>query len=159
MARSNRMTAYDVMEARGVFARNPANPDSRSEDGESLYTGPVRFPQMFYHPEGLERILVPGELVTTRDGQAFLDPKTGAPRYVGEQKEIIWRLAQDETEAEDLIAAGWHEHPAQALKAAGRPAPPMGAQSRMTGLEAEVARLKARLKAVGEDEDVTSGDI
>lgn len=156
MARSNRMTAYDVMEARGVFARNPANPDSRSDDGESLYVGPVRFPQMFYHPEGAERILVPGELVTTRDGQPFIDPKTGEPKYVGEQREIIWRLAADEAEAEELALEGWHEHPAQALKAAGKPAPAMGAQSKMNGLEAEVARLRARLADLGDEEPGTA---
>src|SRR5207249_4961283 len=110
------------------------------------------FPKMFYHPEGAERVLVPGELVTTRDGQAFTDPVTGKPKYVGEQREIIWRLAADDAEAKELISAGWHEHPAQAFKAAGRPAPAMGAQSKMNGLEAEVARLRARLRAVGEDD-------
>lgn len=148
-ANQNRMTIYDAMEARGIFALNPANQDSRSESGESLYAGPVEFPKMFYHPLGLERVIVPGEPLTDSRGNPVIDYKTGEQKIVGEQREIIWQIAKDEAEAEALQAAGWHDLPGLAMVAAGKPAPPASPASKVKSLEDQVASLRAKLAEAG----------
>ncbi len=138
-------TPYDVMEANGVFASNPANPGSADAQGNQLYKGPVKFPQMFYHPSGEERILVPGEELRRPDGQPVMDYKTNRPMIVGELKEIIWQIAADEGEAEALRMAGWHDHPAKAIHAAGGVAPPISSAEQMSKMEEEIARLQSEL--------------
>src|SRR6266851_1485249 len=97
----NRFTIFDAMEARGVFASNSANADSRDEnEGTSLYEGPVQYPKMLYHPVGKRRVIVQGETI--------VDPLRG-PLVVSEQSEIIWEIVRTPEEEENLRAAGWHD--------------------------------------------------
>src|SRR5690348_16414877 len=149
MRARNRFTIYDMMEAKGAFSSNPANADSVDPvEGTSLYTGPVKYPRMFYHPEGLERVTNPGEV--TRD------PITGAGVVLGRQTEIIWELARDEADEKRLRADGWHDHPAKAIAAAGGEAPPISSQQRIDDLEAQLHRTQEELaKAKGPGAPVT----
>jgi hypothetical protein len=105
----DRFTVYDAMEAADYFSANPANSNSRNKDGQALYTGPVKFPMMLYHPRGEERVLVPG----TKERTPY-----GTVEIFGEQWEIISKVVANETELADAIAEGWHKHPAHAIKAA-----------------------------------------
>ena len=105
--RANRFTIYDAMEAKGVFEANPANADSRDLDGQSLYQGPVTYPKMLYHPQGLERVTVPAEIIVTPLG----------PQRVNEQKELIWQIVASLKEEKELLSAGWHDHPSKAIRA------------------------------------------
>jgi hypothetical protein len=133
---TNRFTIFDALEASGYFDSNPANQQSRDKTtGESLYKGPVQYPKMFYHPEAAERITVPAEIIMTPIG----------PKSVGEQREIISAIAEDAVAEEKLRAEGWHDHPAKALMAAGRDAPPMSSQAHIDDLQAEVERLQKQL--------------
>lgn len=134
MALHKRFTIYDMMEAKGLFATNPANAEARDPvTGANLYTGPQRYPKMFYHPKGEEKIIVPAELITTPMG----------PKAVGEQREMISKIAANEAEEKELIAAGWWDHPAKGLKAAGKPVPQMGSDGRIQELEKQLAELTA----------------
>jgi len=130
--RHRRFTIYDMMEAKGVFEANPANPDSRGEDGQALYTGPVPYPKMFYSPTGEERVTTPAEIIVTPLG----------PKAVGEQRELVHTLANNAQEEADLRAAGWWDHPAKSIAAAGRKAPSMGSDSRIADLESQIAQLQ-----------------
>jgi len=130
--RHRRFTVYDMMEAKGLFESNPANQDSRSADGLPLYTGPVQYPKMFYSPKGEERITVPAEIIVTPLG----------PKSVGEQRELISELALTPEDEARLRASGWHDHPAKAMKAAGKNAPAMSSDSRIADLEAQIAKLQ-----------------
>jgi len=159
-AGANRRTVYDVMEDSGIFRRNPANADSLADNGDPLYQGPVEYPKMLYHPKGEERVLVPGEMLLTRDGQPLINHRTQQPVIVGEQKEIIWKMVETPEEEAELVTEGWHTHPALAIAAAndGRPVPPMGNATRLTTMtkdladkEAELEALKKRLIDLGED--------
>lgn len=133
--RNRRFTIYDAMEAKGVFDANPANPYARDPvSNDSLYTGPVPYPKMFYSPTGEYQITVPGEWITTLNG----------PKLVGEQKELIHTLAKNADEEATLREAGWHDHPAKAITAGGGKAPPTSAGDRIASLEAELARLRAQ---------------
>jgi hypothetical protein len=129
--RANRFTIFDVMESKGVFEDNPNN------SGSSDYKGPTLYPKMFYHPEGRERIVQRAEIIATPMG----------PERVGEQKEIIQRVANDADEEEALRASGWHDHPAKAMKAAGREMPPVVDNNRESELEAQIRLLQAQLAA------------
>jgi hypothetical protein len=133
----HRFTIYDAMEARGDFRRNPANVGAVDSEGLATYRGPVQYPQMFYHPEGLTRVTVPAERVQIG----------GEWKSVGEQREIIWQIANNAAEAAKLAEAGWHDHPAKAIKASGRPAPSMGVGEQVKDLQSEIDRLKAELAA------------
>lgn len=133
--RNQRLTIYDIMDQQGRFASNPANPGSVNEAGESIYKR-QDFPKMFYHPLGETRITVPAETVVTPFG----------PKFVGEQREIIWRLAADADEAEALRAEGWHDHPAKALRAAGLEAPPISQTEIIEDKDAEIKRLMKELE-------------
>lgn len=106
MPQKTRFTIYDAMEQNGIFSSNPANPGSRDNDGNSLYTGPVEFPKMLYHPEGEQRIIVPAEIVVTPLG----------PRELNEQKEMLHLIVNNQAEADAALAEGWHDHPAKALR-------------------------------------------
>lgn len=145
MARNQRFTIFDIMEARGDFASNPANPDSRGNENQPLYKGPVPYPRMFYHPEGQERILVPGEVLTGANGAPVIDWETNRPKIVGEQRELVWKLAQNADEEAQLRAAGWHDHPAKALAAAGKPVPAVSSDQRIRELEAQAKSLQDQL--------------
>ena len=127
MRRDKRFTIYDVMEANGVFDSNAANAIS------SDYEGPVPYPQMFYHPQGESRVLVPGEPINTPLGV----------QVVGEQRELVNQIARNKIEADALRAAGWHDHPAKAVAASGKVAPAMSPDSRIKDLEAQIRRLQA----------------
>lgn len=134
--RAQRFTVFDVMEARGDFDNNVANAQSPE------FSGPQPYPQMFYHPEGRERVLKPAEVIMTYEG----------PKKVGELREIIWKIANDKAEANALIADGWHSKPADAIRANGGQAPASSAAETIARLEAELAELRAerRATAIGE---------
>ncbi len=148
--RDNRFTIYDAMEKAGIFDSNPANNYSRDPtDGHSLYTGPVPYPKMLYHPLGEEKVTVPGEILSTAFG----------PKLVGEQRELIWQIVNNEAEDVAAAAAGWHDHPSKAIRARIeklietsqfseaetakllKSIPTMSSDSRIKDLEAEIARL------------------
>lgn len=152
--RDNRFTIYDALEKSGYFDKNPANSYARDmTDGSTLYKGPVQFPMMLYHPEGSEKIIVPAEIVSTPMGA----------KEVGEQRELEWKIVQNEAEMKGLLADGWHTHPAKAVRARvelliakmtedGKlddktkakllaSIPTMSSDQRIKDLEAELARL------------------
>lgn len=145
MARQARtFTIFDVLDRKGYFDSNPANAQSTSNEGEPLYTGPLKYPMMFYHPEGEEHILVPGTYEQTQNGVQFL----------GEKKEIIWQLVESEEKEIELRGLGWHDHPAKAMAAAqeldpkafgGKAPPPMAAAGQISKLEEKIAQLQKEL--------------
>lgn len=106
MPQKNRFTIYDAMENSGVFASNAANAGSRDNDGNALYIGPVEYPKMLYHPEGEERVVVPAEIIMTPLGA----------KEVNEQKELINKTVNSVEEEAVLVAEGWLDHPAKAVK-------------------------------------------
>lgn len=130
-ARRTRFTIYDVMESQGVFEDNHANACS------SDYKGPQEYPKMFYHPMGAERIIQRAEIIATPMG----------PERVGELKQIISRTAADADEEAALRELGWHDHPALAMKAAGKEMPPMVSRGREADLEEQIRKLSAELAA------------
>lgn len=138
---AKRFTIYDMMEERGVFTSNPANPNSRDAEGLALYKGPVEYPKMFYHPEGEERVLVPGS-TEVLPGNRLVE--------VPPQKELISTVANNLEEEEELRAAGWHDHPAYAMAAAGKPMPAVGAAGYIQTLEQQLAKANKELAAAKE---------
>ena len=128
-SRKTRFTIYDVMESQGVFEDNPANACS------PMYKGPQEYPKMFYHPEGKEIITQRAEIIATPMG----------PERVGEIKELIWRGAADADEEAALRELGWHDHPAKAMKAAGKEMPQVAHIGREMELEAQIEALKKQL--------------
>lgn len=146
MSRENIHTVYDRMNAKGFFATNPANREARDKlTGESLYSGPIPFPKMLYHPNGKTKITVPAVAENTPFG----------PEYRGEQREIISKIVNNSEELKTALADGWHEHPADSFnaglteeqKAAGVKAPAKSSAQRVSSLEEQVARLTAELAA------------
>ena len=144
MAQTRLHTVYHAMDAKGLFDQNPANVSAKNSDGNSIYAGPQQFPKMYYHPLGEENIINPGEWVETVRGVVLL----------GEQKELVSKVAQNQQEADQLEAAGWWDHPAKSL--AARPGidpklvPQISSDSRIKDLEAKIAALEAeRAKALG----------
>ena len=140
-------TVYDMMDARGDFDANPANPQSRDPvSGEALYKGPVQFPVMLYHPEGKKRTLSPAV-----PGQAAVI-------------EIINKVAKTRAEFDELRKQGWHEHPVDALKASGVSndlLPAKGSTDRVAQLEAQIAEQNAELARLREgklQDDAADGD-
>lgn len=129
-------TRYHVMEAEGVFDENPANPTARDRDGMSLYTGPVQFPKMLYHPQGEERVTAPGEYVLSPGGRESL---------VGQQRELVHRIVNNAEEEAAALAEGWHTTPARAIAASGRTPPPESPAQIISDKDAEIERLKAQL--------------
>lgn len=126
-----------MMEAKGLFEANPANPGSRFSDGTSAYSGPVKFPKMLYHPQGLTEVTVPAVAVETPFG----------PQWRGEQKQIICKTVGSVQEEEALLAEGWHEHPAHAMEAAGLQAPPISSGARIDDLQRQIEKLTAERNA------------
>lgn len=135
--RQNRFTVYDMLEAKGAFESNPANIDSRGPEGEMLYKGPIPYPKMMYHPLGERKMIAPGEIITTPMG----------PKIVGQQFEIVNRTVQTEAEERVLREAGWHDHPAKAMRAAGLEGPDLGPMDRMADLEEQIRVLLAEKAA------------
>jgi hypothetical protein len=144
MARKNTMfTIYHLMDANGHFDQNPANQQAKDQDGRPLYEGPVEYPKMFYHPMGEMRITVPAELIETPRGV----------KEVGEQREIIWKIARNEAEGNRLRDQGWHSSPAKAIAAAGGVAPPESAEEIIHDKDAMIRKLQRELaEARGEAE-------
>lgn len=142
-ARRNRMTIYDLMEAAGKFASNPANAASISEDGTSLYVGPLEYPKMLYHPKGELRIVVPERIEPTPIG----------PVHIPAQTEMIHRIVQNAAEEDEARSEGWHDHPADAIAASDAAlaglikVPPKGAGAVLQAKDKEIERLKAELAA------------
>jgi hypothetical protein len=136
MAAKRRFTIYDAMEDRGIFNDNPANPSSVDSAGLPMYKGPVPYPKMLYHPTGETRITVPGEIIVTPIG----------PKEVGVQREIIWELVDGPEREQELLADGWHSHPAEAIAASGAIAPSMGASGVVKEKDKKIAELEAKLK-------------
>ncbi len=144
MARGNDnvFTIYDLMDRAGYFRQNTANRDAVGPDRQSTYKGPVAYPKMMFHPEGKTKIVVPAEVISTPFG----------PQRVGEQREIIWQVAQDEVQEASLREQGWHDSPAKAIRAGGGEAPPVSSLERVAELEDEMARLRAELAAAKADQ-------
>jgi hypothetical protein len=100
---------------------------------------------MFYHPEGLEKVIVPGRsMVNPVTGEALLD-RNGNQIERGEQREIVWQTANSEEEEARLRAAGWWDHPAKALAAAGKPAPAMSSAQTIEELQKILAETQKQL--------------
>lgn len=131
---AQRFTVFDVMQAKGVFKKNPANIDSQTEQGVPLYQGPVQYPKMLFHPTGEERIIQQGEVIVTPMG----------PQRVMQQREIIWQVVNSPDEERKLIEAGWHTHPANAMRAGGKDAPATGADQVIADLQRKIADLQAQ---------------
>lgn len=133
---SERFTIYDAMEKKGVFRANPANVSAIDPiTGESKYVR-AEYPKMFYHPKGEEEVLIAGAV----------DPQTG--RVEGLTKGIKFAVAKDPDGEAKLRAAGWHDHPSDAMRAAGRDAPPKSPAQHINSLEDENARLRKELEAL-----------
>lgn len=129
--RNKRFTIYDMMEEKGVFEANPANPDSRDVNGMSIYKK-AEFPLMLYHPDGARRVMVPGEIIATPMG----------PRKVGEQTALINKTVNSEAELEAALAEGWHRSPHDALRAANGEAPLKSQEDTIRELEEKIASLQ-----------------
>jgi hypothetical protein len=122
------------MQSKGVFEDNAANSISPK------YKGPELYPKMFYHPDGLERVTVPADTQVTPYG----------PIKLWEQREIIHRIANNQEEADELRALGWHDHPTKAMLAAGKDVPEAASVvdgDRVIDLEARIRALEAELAA------------
>lgn len=131
---AQRFTVFDVMEAKGVFKKNPANVNAQTEQGQPLYNGPVQYPRMLYHPKGEERIIQQGEVIMTPLG----------PQRVMQQREIIYKIVNNPAEEKELIALGWHTHPAKAIQASGKEAPATGADQVIADLQRKIAELQSQ---------------
>lgn len=134
----NAFTIFDVMERKGYFRSNPANVNSRLANGLPAYKKQL-FPKMVYHPKGEQRITNPAEVIATPLG----------PKRVGEQRELIWKIAEDQEAYSALKAEGWHDTPTDAIAARGGPdaiLSPMEVE--LEELRRVVADQKARLEAV-----------
>ncbi len=142
-----RFTVYDAMDARGEFRKNSANIDSKDHMGRSAYRK-EELPKMFYHPLGEEQVVQPAEAVATPFG----------PKMVGEQKRIKSKIATTEAEAEELRNAGWHEHPALALKAAGKPVPQVIRVGTAKTLKEQMAELQKQIDESERLEAAQEGD-
>lgn len=134
----HRFTIFDMMDAKGVFAANPANTHARDPNsGDALYVGPVEYPKMFYHPEGLERQVEAERKEATATGIVTMPARF----------EMVSKVAKNAEEGKVLRDAGWHDHPAKALLAAGKEAPAMSSGARISDLEAQMAAMKKELDA------------
>ena len=153
MSTRHRFTIFDVLEQKGYFEANPANPQSRDKtDGRALYTGPVEYPKMLYHPTGQERVIVPAEVIQTPLG----------PKEVGEQRELVWQIVDSAAADAEAQAEGWWDHPSKAIRKRVellieanphfsekerakllKAIPVMSSDTRIRDLEAEIARLTA----------------
>ena len=152
-------TIFDVMEDKGVFRANSANPNAVDREGRPLYAGPVQFPMMVYHPKGEEEILVPGVAEMTPFG----------PKMVGEQRGIIYRIVGNAQELREATAEGWHDHPAKAIAAANAlrvergeaplPVPPISAASTISGLEKQLAEAQAALALAQENAKIGQKEV
>src|SRR5215471_635883 len=130
-ARAHRFTIYDVMEAQGILDENKANTSSPD------YGGPLEYPKMFYHPRGETRVTQRAEIIATPLG----------PQKVGEQLELVHRIANNADEERAFRELGWHDHPSKAIAASGKEAPPTVSYSREDELRSQIEALQAQLAA------------
>lgn len=140
-----RYSVFDHMERKGAFEGNPANPNSRDAQGQSLYKGPVGYPKMFYSPKGEENEVSPAHLEFDR-GREFTVPA----KY--EMKTAV----ADGPEAErKLRAAGWHDHPAKSVEAGNKERVKLGLAPKLVPemSSAELASRKALAAAAEELEE------
>lgn len=133
MAGLQRYSVFDHMERKGVFQTNPANPDSRDGQGQSLYKGPVGYPKMFYSPKGEEREISPEHLEFDR-GREFTVPA---------RHELVTAVVDSPEAERKLRAAGWHDHPAKAIEAGNRERAKLGKPLRLVP-EMSSAELASR---------------
>ena len=139
MARQNkRFTIYDAMEAAGHFDINPANSYAIDPTTKQSIYKRAEHPKMFFHPQGEEKITVPAEEILTPFG----------PKRIGEQRELIWKVAANKAEEEELRAEGWWDHPADAIGARTGKAPERSSDETISKLMAELEAKKAELAAV-----------
>ena len=131
MAKRSRYTVYDMLDEKGVFEENPANPCAGSRYVKQNY------PKMFYHPKGEERIVQRAEVIATPAGH----------EKVGELRQMITKIAENEEEADKLLSEGWWDHPAKAIKARGGEVPPT-IDSQVDEKDAEILRLRKELAKV-----------
>ena len=135
MAKRRIFTIYDKMDEDGVFDLNPANVQARSKDGRAIYKK-AEYPRMVYHPKGEMRITTPGTAVASPFG----------PQWVGEQKELINRVCQDESEYAEAIASGWWNTPAEALSGVVA-ITPKSAETSLAEKDRRIKELEAALAA------------
>ena len=124
MAARNRLnkvySVYHLMDDKGVFEMNPANAQAVSNDGLSIYAGPVEYPKMLYHPKGEMEKIVQGIMRTDRDGNPVLD-RNGEVQYTGTVWGVKHRIVQGETEEQELRDAGWWTTEAEARRQSSDP--------------------------------------
>lgn len=133
----NRFTVFDVMERKGMFKDNTANMVAGAKYKKQEY------PKMFYHPTCETFVTV----------QAVAEMTPFGPRMVGEQREIVNKIAENLEEEKVLRAEGWHDHPSKAIAVAiaagatrwGKEAPPISSAEHIEHLESELERLKKQL--------------
>lgn len=139
MARAaRRFTIYDALDEAGVFDSNPANPQAVDADGKPLYLGPVQYPKMLYHPTGMEKIIVPAEIIVTPIG----------PKAVGEQRELIYMVVHSQAEEAAAVGEGWHLTPREAILAGGGRAPAQSPVDALREAEAKIAALSQQVEAL-----------
>lgn len=132
MARRNKMfTVYDVLDAKGYFDNNPANAQSDNYQR-------AEWPRMYYHPAGAERISKQAEIIVTPLG----------PKAVGEQRELICKVAKTEAEAEALVSEGWHDHPSKAVASRPKRSAGGGAEAQIQALEQANREMQAQLNSL-----------
>lgn len=110
MARRTKFTIFDVMDEKGIFEDNPANPCCPK------YAGPVPYPKLLYHPKGEKRLTEREEKVPTPLGVVTIPAKY----------ELINRMVNNSEEEGEAVREGWHRHPADSLAASGTPRPDTG---------------------------------
>lgn len=137
--RQRRFTIYDMMEEKGLFEANPANTDARDSNGMNVYKK-QEYPRMVYHPEGLERVTSPGEVLSTPLG----------PRTVGRQTELINKIVNNEGELKSALGEGWHETPAGAIAKRNGEELPISGEQRIADLEAQILALQAEKNSATE---------
>lgn len=137
-----RFTIYDMLEARGEFRKNPANPGSVDDSGNPLYKGPLKYPKMLYHPKGEEEITSKGDVMTSPLGA----------QLVNVRKKLISKVVNTPEEEKVLRDAGWHDHPAKAIAASGREAPPISPSAVISQKDEEIKRLQEALAAMKADQ-------
>jgi hypothetical protein len=172
MKGGKRFSIFDALQEAGHFAKNPANADAQDSEGKSIYKGPVQYPKLLYHPEGLMRISVPASAEMTPFG----------PQLLNEQRELVTRLVDSEESEAQAVAEGWHDHPAKAHVVANsliakrnaeiealnvkreanglaplallalRTIPPISDSTRVKDLEAQIKELEAKLQRTAADE-------
>lgn len=138
---------YHLMEEKGVFEKNPANAGAVSNDGLSIYAGPVPYPKMLYHPKGEMEKVVQGIMIVDRDGNPSYD-RNGEIRYTGTVWGVKYQIVENEEEETKLREAGWWTTEAEARRQSADPKVASAAPEKTkVELQAEhIAMLERRIK-------------